>query len=326
MSRLRVAVIGVGYLGKFHAQKLADMEGVDFVGVVDINRERADEVAALCGVKPFYDHREIVSRVDAASIVVPTSSHFDVAKNFLDAGVHLLVEKPITTTVEEASSLIKMADERGLVLQVGHVERFNPAYTMAVEHVRLPLFIEAHRLAVFKPRALDVDVVLDLMIHDIDIALSLVDSPVKEIRAAGVPVLSGRTDIANVRMEFENGCQANLTASRISLSALRRFRVFQPESYLTLDFSKKSAAVFRTTEGLDESGYPKITFQEVGQGDRDTLRDEIEAFVHAAKTGSRPLVSGEDGLKALEVALKVNEQIRANIKRAGELIRGVKGS
>lgn len=322
MARLRVAVVGVGYLGKFHAEKLAHMEGAELVGVVDINRARADEVASLYGTKPFYDHTEMVSLVDAAAIAVPTSSHFEVAKNFLEAGVHLMVEKPITTTIEEAQSLINLAAKNNLVLQVGHVERFNPAYLSAIEHLTLPLFIEAHRLAVFQERALDVDVVLDLMIHDIDIALSMVKSPVKEIRAAGVPVLSRRTDIANVRIEFENGCQANLTASRISLSAMRRFRVFQPDSYLTLDFSKKSSAIFRKIGEAGEGELPRITFEEFGGIERDTLRDELNSFVEAVGSGTVPLVTGEDGLRALDVALRVNEQIEANIARSDELLRG----
>ncbi|HXV20293.1 MAG TPA: Gfo/Idh/MocA family oxidoreductase, partial [Desulfuromonadales bacterium] len=214
MSRLRAGVIGVGYLGRFHAQKYAALENVDLVGIADVSRERAEEVAAEVGTTAFTDYRELLAQVDLVSIVVPTQHHFPVAKECLEAGCHILLEKPVTQTVAEADELIRMAAERHLIFQVGHLERFNPAILALRGVLKNPLFIESHRLAPFKPRGTDVNVVLDLMIHDIDIILNMVPSTVKVVNSVGVPVLSNEVDIANARLQFENGCVANVTASR----------------------------------------------------------------------------------------------------------------
>ncbi len=307
MDRLRVAVIGVGYLGRFHAEKYARMESIELKYVVDVDESRGRGVGDEVGATFLSDFREIESDVDAVSIVVPTQHHFEVASFFLERGVHCLVEKPITVRLDEAKRLIELADKKGLVLQVGHLERFNPAILFLEKHVREPLFIEAHRLSGFKERALDVDVILDLMIHDIDLTLSFVDSKIEEIRAVGVPVLTNKVDIANARIMFENGCNANLTASRISLQSMRRMRIFQPGLYLSADCLEQKNLMVEANPG--QKGLGSIVPTPVTHEKRDILFDELEDFVGCVREGRPPKVDGIAGLKALSVAQDIKEDI-----------------
>ncbi|MGD8960316.1 MAG: Gfo/Idh/MocA family oxidoreductase, partial [Desulfobacteraceae bacterium] len=247
MAKLRVGVVGVGYLGEFHAEKYAAMSDVELVGVVDRNLTRAREVAARLGTRAFGSHRELLGKVDAVSVVVPTADHYAVSWDFLRHNVDLMIEKPMTTTLDQADELIAYAAAHGLLIQVGHLERFNSAVTALRDIVTAPMFIESHRLATFKGRGTDVSVVLDLMIHDIDIIASFVRSEIRAIRAAGIPVISPEVDIANARLEFENGCVANVTASRISMKNERKIRLFQRDAYVSVDFSNHGITVIRKT-------------------------------------------------------------------------------
>ncbi len=304
---IRTAVIGVGYLGRFHAQKYAQMEGVDLVGVVDVSPERAQDVAKEVETRAYTDIHEIAGKIDAASVVVPTIHHHEVAKILFSHGIHCMLEKPISTTVEEADELISLAKEQGLILQVGHLERFNPAIKVLEAKVMHPLFIEAHRLSGFKDRATDVDVVLDLMIHDLEIILALVHSPLKEIRAVGVPVLTPKVDIANTRLIFENGCTANLTASRISLQDMRRIRVFQPGAYISADCAERKSLV--VTRDLSAGPMAAIRPEFKTHEGTDMLYDELESFVRAVQGLEKPKVTGEAGRSALKLALDINARI-----------------
>jgi predicted dehydrogenase len=306
MSRLRTAVIGVGYLGNFHAQKYAAIPDVDLVGVVDNDQKRAAEVAATLGTQVFGDHRDLLGRVDAVSVVVPTQFHHNVAKDFLAAGVHVLIEKPITVTIEEADELIALAEQSGAVFQVGHLERFNPVLLALDDVLQAPLFVESVRIAPFKPRGTDVNVVLDLMIHDIEIIQHIVKSPVARVDAIGAPVFTGEEDIANARILFENGCVANVTASRISLKSERKMRIFQRDAYITLDFQNRKMLVAQKGSGELFPGVPNVKVVERELGEADALRSEIESFLTAIRTGVPPEVSGRDGRMALETALKIN--------------------
>ncbi len=309
MKALRAAVIGVGYLGNFHAQKYAALPDVELVGVVDTDGARASEVATTCGCRAFTDYRELIGTVDAVSVVVPTQYHHQVAMDFLSAGVHVLIEKPITVTIEQADALIAVADEKGVVFQVGHLERFNPVL-MALDGVlAAPLFIESVRIAPFKPRGTDVNVVLDLMIHDIDIIQHIVKSPVARIDAIGAPVFTGEEDIANARILFESGCVANVTASRISLKSERKMRIFQRDAYLTLDFQNKKVLVAKKGEGEIFPGIPNVQVREQELGQSDPLLSEITSFLEAITEGKQPQVSGRDGRMALETALKINDAL-----------------
>lgn len=314
MSKLRAAVIGVGYLGNYHAQKYAALDSVELVGVVDSDSARASEVASSCNCAALSDYRELIGKVDAVSVVVPTQHHYQVARDFLSNGVHVLIEKPITVTIEQADELIGLADRGKLVFQVGHLERFNPVL-MAVESVLIePLFVESVRIAPFKPRGTDVNVVLDLMIHDIEIIQHLVKSPVARIDAIGAPVFTTEEDIANARIAFENGCVANVTASRISLKSERKMRIFQRDAYLTLDFQNKKVLVAKKGEGELLPGIPNVQVKEQELGLSDPLLLEISSFVEAILTGKQPHVSGRDGRMALETALKINESLNRILK------------
>ncbi|MEI6207732.1 MAG: Gfo/Idh/MocA family oxidoreductase [Desulfuromonadales bacterium] len=306
MSVLRAAVIGVGYLGNFHAQKYAAITGVELVGVVDSDSARAAEIASALGTTPYRDHHELIGKVDAVSVVVPTQFHHSVARDFLAAGVHVLIEKPITVTVEEADDLISIADDKKLVFQVGHLERFNPVLVALEGVLKQPLFIESVRIAPFKPRGTDVNVVLDLMIHDIDLIQHIVKSPVDRIDAVGAPVFTGEEDIANARIAFENGCVANVTASRISLKSERKMRIFQRDAYITLDFQNRKVLVAQKGSGELFPGVPNVRVDERELGQSDALLNEIESFIAAIREGKPPQVSGRDGKMALETALKIN--------------------
>jgi len=248
MKKLQVAVIGSGYLGRFHAQKYANHPEVELVAVVDTNQTRAAELASETGANPLSDYRDVYTKVQAASVVVPTPLHYSVAKDLLEHGIHVLLEKPMTITVEEGSQLIALAHEHNLVLQIGHLERFNPAYLAVEKTVKDPLFIESHRLNSFQERGTEVDVILDIMIHDIDIILNLVDDEVERIHAVGIPVISSMIDIANARLEFKNGCVVNVTASRISDKSMRKIRIFQHDAYISIDFAAQGVSIYKKIE------------------------------------------------------------------------------
>ena len=307
MHKLRTAVIGVGYLGRFHAQKYRDIPGSELVAVADKDAVAAQQVASELGVAAVADYKDLLGRVDAVSIVVPTPLHFGMAEVFLDQGIHVLVEKPITETIEQAQRLIDLARLRKCVLQVGHLERFNPAIQAAAGLITTPRFIESHRLAPFKQRGTDVSVVLDLMIHDIDLIQELVGKPIASIDAVGAQVFSQDIDIANARIRFEGGCVVNTTASRVSLKQERKMRIFQDDAYLSIDLQQKLLSVVSKKQPgpVDSPSQVAINEQSFEQG--DALRSEIEAFLNSVRTGSAPVVSGEDGLRALATAIQITE-------------------
>ncbi len=305
MPKLKTAVVGVGYLGKFHAQKYAQLADSELVAVCDSNTEVAQAIADEHGVEVYTDYNDLIGKVDAVSIVVPTQKHYEVAKVFLDNGVHVLLEKPITSTVEQAQELVQIADRNKLVFQIGHLERFNPAVMALDDVLKEAQFIESHRIAPFNPRGADVNVILDLMIHDIDIILDFVRSPVKSIQANGVPVLSNDIDVANARIQFENGCVANVTASRVSMKSERKMRIFQPDAYITIDFQNKKLGVHRKGKGEMFPGIAEIDSLEREFEQGDALLAESAAFIKSINEQSRPVVSGEDGMRALETAFEI---------------------
>jgi predicted dehydrogenase len=309
MTRLRCAVIGAGYLGRFHAQKYAGLADCELVGVADPAPEARERLRTELGVPGFADHHELLGRVDAVSIATPTGLHHAVARDFLEVGAHVLVEKPITATADEARELIAIAGRRGLVLQVGHLERFNPVIRAVAGELAAPRFIESNRLAPFKPRGTDVSVVLDLMIHDIDLIEHIVRSPIESIDAIGAPVFTDEIDIANARIRFENGCVADVTASRISMKAERKLRIFQSDAYLSIDLQQKLLTIVRRPASLAEGGLPKVDLEERSFDQGDALQDEIRSFVDAVRDGGRPVVSGEDGLRALQTATRIVELV-----------------
>ncbi|MGE0082602.1 MAG: Gfo/Idh/MocA family protein [Thiohalomonadaceae bacterium] len=307
MNKLRTAVIGVGYLGRFHAQKYAALPNSELIAVVDASAETAQRVADELKTEALTDYRQLFGKVDAVSIVVPTQLHYAVAREFLSQGVHVMLEKPMTVTVAEADELIALAKQKNLVLQIGHLERFNSA-VMALEKVLdRPRFIESHRLAPFKPRGADVNVVLDLMIHDIDIIQNLVRSPITKIDTNGVAVLTREIDIANARLTFENGCVANVTASRVSMKPQRKMRIFQPDAYISVDFQDKVLSVHRKGNKEMFPGIPEITSEESIFENSDAIRAELDAFLAAIEQGTPPPVTGEDGRDALKTAIWITE-------------------
>ena len=312
VTAMRTAVIGVGYLGRFHAQKYASLANSQLVGVADPSAAARSAVAAELKVAAHADYRELLGHVDAVSIVTPTPLHYEVAKAFLESGASVLVEKPMTVTVEEGESLIQIARHAQRTLQVGHLERFNAAVQALQPALTVPRFIESARLAPFKHRGTDVDVVLDLMIHDIDLILSIVRSPVIAVDAIGSSIFSKEIDIANARLRFANGCVANATASRVSLKTERRLRLFQDDAYLSVDLQQKVLTVIRKGEGVGADGMPQVVIQENNYEQGDAIRSEIEAFLHAAATGSAPPVTGEDGLLALRTAVSIAEQVASS--------------
>ncbi len=309
-GKLRVGVIGVGHLGEYHVQKYKAIRAVELVGVVDTNLGRANEIARLYNTRAYRDYHEILNMVDAVSLAVPTEMHFDVAKDILFEGVHLLIEKPITHKLEDADTLISMAEEKDLTLQVGHVERFNPAVVEMESMVKRPILIESRRLSLFSTRGTDVDVVLDLMIHDLDIILHIVPSEVREIHAVGISVLTGKTDIASARITFGNGVVANLTANRVSEKAIREIHIFQPDAHICVDCIGREIGVTNLGGDVkDAKGFHKITSSRMKYPDRDPLFDQISSFVDVIIKGSSPVVTGRDGQKALRVALDIIDQI-----------------
>jgi predicted dehydrogenase len=301
---IKAGVIGVGYLGRFHAEKYAALPAVDLVGVADANPERALEVAGPLNTRVFNDYRELLPLVDAVSVAVPTTAHFSVVQDCLERDVQVLVEKPLAVSVAEADALVELARERGRILMVGHLERFNSAMEELRAKVTRPAFIESHRLSFYKERGIDVDVVLDLMIHDLDHVLSLVPAPVQEIRAAGVSVLTDKIDLANVRLEFADGCTANLTASRMSFKSMRKFRLFQPEAYLSVDFEARELVVASRQEGA-LGPIPGVALETKRFPQEDVLFKEIANFVAAVRKQEEPRVSAAAGRAALSLALEI---------------------
>lgn len=310
MTIHRIGVIGVGYLGRFHAHKYAALAGADLIGVADPLAEQGQKVAAECACAYFADYRTLVDQVDAVSIAVPTSLHHQVAKYCLAAGKDVLLEKPITVTLAEADELIEIADKNSCILQVGHLERFNPAVQAMEPFLTEPVFIESNRISVFKNRGTDVDVVLDLMIHDIDIILNIIKSPLDHIHTVGAPVVTATTDIANARLIFANGATANVTVSRVARASIRKMRVFQPGSYLTVDFAKKKILTIQLLDEVLPSGMLRQDIKVASFGEGDALKSEIEHFLDHIGSRIQPAVSGREGRRALEIALQVMDQIK----------------
>jgi predicted dehydrogenase len=304
-NTLRAGVVGVGYLGRFHAQKYAALPDVTLVGVADIDQARAVAIADECHTRAFSDYRELFGQVDCVSIAVPTHLHHAVARDFLLRGIDVLVEKPMTATGAEGRELVEIAGRYERILQVGHLERFNPALRSLTGILTAPRFIECHRVAPFVERGTDVDVVRDLMIHDLDVILSLVRSPVTSMEAFGVPVLTKEPDIANARLRFTSGCIANITASRVALKRERKMRLFQPDTYIVVDYGEHRIRICRRDPNPPEGGLPTITFEEREVGGEDALEEEIRAFLRSVRERSQPIVSGQDGLQALEVAEQI---------------------
>ncbi|MDI3543233.1 MAG: hypothetical protein PWP57_837 [Candidatus Atribacteria bacterium] len=306
MDPVRVGVVGVGYLGRHHARIYSELPGVELVGVVDINKERAKEVAELYSTTAFFDYRDLFGKVDAVSIVVPTVIHRDIAGGFIEEGINILIEKPVTTSLREAKELMEMANRKKVVLQVGHIERFNSAVVELSKIVDHPIFIDCSRMGPYGGRNTDVGVVLDLMIHDIDIVMSIVRDKVVKINAFGYPVFSREEDIANAQLLFSNGCIANLTASRITRKKIRRMEVTQLDSFISIDYLEQELAVYKKTS----SSFPYLLMEKPPMQKGEPLRLELEHFIKCVRNGEKPLVGLEEGTNALEVALNILEEIK----------------
>lgn len=302
---MRVGVVGVGYLGRFHARIYNDMPGVELVGVADTNHETADRVASEYETRAFYDPLALLDEVDVVSVVVPTSLHRQIAVPYLEKGIHMLLEKPVASTLEDAKVIVETARKHGATLQIGHLERFNAGIMALADDVNEPRFIEAHRLGPFVERATDVDVVTDLMIHDIDIILSLVGEKLASISATGTPVLTNHVDIANARLEFVNGAVANVTASRVSRKKFRRIRVFGRNSYRAINFVDQQLEVAYPGDIPEGQNYPEIVYESHSITPSQPLDAELAHFIDAVRQGNKPLVTGEDGMEALRVAMQV---------------------
>jgi predicted dehydrogenase len=308
-SPVRVGVLGVGYLGSIHARIYANMDDVDLVGVVDANVEQAEEVAEACNCKAFASATEMLGQVDAVSVVVPTSLHLEMAKPFIKAGVHVLMEKPIAPTYDESLELVEMAEQAGIVFQVGHLERFNAGVMELANRVKEPRFIEVHRVGPFVARATDVDVVTDLMIHDIDIVMSLVNSPLKSIYANGIPIITDHADIANARLEFENGAVASFVASRVSREPLRRIRIFEHKHYYNLDYVTQQIDIAVAEPPKEGEVWAEIVADKIDVEPVRPLDAELRAFVDTIRENGTPLVTGRIGLEAVRVANIIGEKI-----------------
>ena len=304
MEKIKVGVVGVGYFGQFHAEKYSKIKEVELVGVVDADPSRVREMAKRYRTQPFEHHVDLFKKVQAVSIAVPTPFHYSMTKDFFLQGIDVLLEKPISNTLEEADELVALAESRNLVFQLGHLERFNGALTGLEGRVQDPRFIESHRLGPFTGRGAEVDVVLDLMIHDIDIILSLVSSEVRQLQAAGVSILTPYPDIANARIEFENGCVASLTASRVSTDRVRKTRIFQPDGILSVDYL--SQELFFSKK---EKKMPEITTEQIPVQKTDLLEAEIQSFLQCVRNRNNPRVSGSDGRQALDLALRIMQRI-----------------
>lgn len=314
-DQIRVAVVGAGYFGRFHADHYSRNPRAKLVAVVDTNEERARAVATEFGAEPAFDYRSIFGRVDAVSVAVPTPLHYQIAHAMLDAGVHILVEKPITDSMESASTLASLAEARGLVLQVGHIERFSSSYNTLAKVITQPLYFESYRIAPWKNRGVEVDVILDLMIHDIDMIIGLVDSPVIKVDAVGTPVLGQRIDVANARITFASGCVANVTASRVAYKTERRMRVFARKQYLSCDLGEGRITGYRLRGDPMTQGLAAIAMESYEIPKQDSLANEIEAFLGCITTGTKPLVDGRAGCEALRVASLINESIEEHLQK-----------
>ncbi len=331
MHRIKIGILGVGHLGRFHTQNYKQIPDAEIVGVYDLNKKRRQKIAGEFQVTAYENLESLLDKIEAVSIVVPTVKHFEITKACLKRGIHCLVEKPITSTLEQADEIIKLANSKKAILQVGHIERFNPAI-LALDDLQLnPMFVESHRLASFNPRGTDVAVVLDLMIHDIDIILHLVKSPVKKIDASGVAVISDEVDIANARVSFENGGVANVTASRISQKAMRKMRIFQRNAYIGIDFLQKFSEVYRLVDSENYTPQPnqfpielgqiegskkqqKIVYERKQVKEANALKMELESFLNSVRTGEQPAVSGKDAREALRVAIEITNKIEEQIR------------
>jgi len=320
---LKIGVLGAGHLGKIHLKLIKEISTYELIGFYDPDTETQKKVAKEFGIKAFSNEEELIEAVDVVDIVTPTIYHYDCAVKALKSGKHIFIEKPITNTLEEARNLMHLSHEANVKIQVGHVERFNPAYIAALPYFTQPMFIECHRLAEFNPRGTDVSVVLDLMIHDIDIILNIVNSPVKKISASGVAVVSDTPDITNARVEFDNGCVANLTASRISLKNMRKTRFFQKDAYITVDFLEKKTSIFQLNELKGEAdpfslvidlgqnkGKKEITFSSPEVKDSNAIKEELTTFAKAINENNDPVVTIQDGYEALNVAQQIIDKLK----------------
>ncbi len=332
MVDLRTAVIGVGHLGQHHARNYSALAGVELVAVSDTNEKHGSKIARKNRTAYVADYHELLDRVDCVSVATPTDMHHEVALDFLKQGVHVLVEKPMTTTVEQAEELIDAARKSGSILQVGHIERFNPAFRAVSPHLTEPRYITADRVSPFPFRSVDVSVVMDVMIHDLDLVLSLINSEIADVEAVGIPVISKTEDVANVRLRFENGAMAVITASRVSLKTERKLRIFQPDAYMTLDLKENKAKIFRKGERLKEGFDPAlfdrrkisnlkaflfgelIKIQRLRINEKEPLFSELHSFIEAAREGTSPECPGEAGIKAIRTAQRIHEAIRLNSK------------
>jgi predicted dehydrogenase len=317
VDKIRTAVIGAGHLGREHARVYASLENAKLIAVCDINEKTGRAVAERHGVRFVSDFRELLKDVDAVSIAAPTVDHHEITCACLNAGINVLVEKPIARTLPEADEMIRIAKAKGLVLRVGHIERFNPAFRALQKKISRPRFFEAHRMGIFTPRSLDIDVVMDLMVHELDIIASLVEGEVIKIEAVGIPILTQKIDLANVRLEFADGCVANITASRVSGERLRKLRVFQPNEYYSLDYSEQQVAMCRLLPANSPVMLPEIVAGSLEVMKREPLLAEIEDFVSAVRTGTASGVTGAEGRRALALALDVLVKIKEHAGRAG---------
>ncbi len=328
MKKIKIGVIGTGHLGKLHTKMLVQSPLAEFVGIYDVDNSKAEECSKLYNINAYSSIDDLLNNVKAVSIAATTSVHYDIAKKCFEKGVHVFIEKPITKTIEEAKELLELAENKNLKLQIGHIERFNPALLASEKYIDNPMFIQCDRLAQFNPRGTDVAVVLDLMIHDIDIILSLVKSEVKEVYSSGVNVVSDSLDIANARIEFENGAVANVTASRISQKRMRKMRLFQKDAYISLDFNSGVSEIFRLIPSAEKVDTPYMSFGEIGIGDKkknviyeqppivevNALQYELDLFLSCIQNDTVPAVSGVDGLRALKVADIIIQKINDSKK------------
>ncbi len=311
-QKIKTAVIGVGHLGKEHARVYHSLEQCDLVAVCDTNESGGHLIAEKYGARYTKDYRELLGEVEAVSVATPTVNHHEVTCAFLEAGVGVLVEKPISRTLEEADEMIRLAEAKHVVLQVGHIERFNPAFQALQRELTSPKFFEAHRMGIFTMRSLDIDVVMDLMVHELDIIATLTGSEVVKIEAVGIPILTQKIDLANARLEFANGCIANITASRVSAERLRKLRVFQPNEYYSLDYAEQQVGVFKLTPPKTAGALPEIVAQGLDITKREPLLAEIESFVSAVSANTVPVVTGAEGRRALALAIEVLDKIKAH--------------
>jgi len=328
MKKVKYAVVGAGHLGYIHLLNLKDIPSVEITGFYEIDKDRKKFVEEKTGIKGYDSFEELLDHCDAISIVVPTKSHYSVAKSAIKHGIHIFCEKPFMASIEEAEEIIKLAKEKSVIIQIGHIERFNPALKFLQNEIKNPLFIECHRISPFNPRGTDVAVILDLMIHDIDIVLNIVDSDLIDIKASGAPILTNNIDIANARLEFKNGCIANITASRVSNKRLRKLRIFQINQYISINFLQREAELYwisksinqdddiKTLAQIESDGIQKIlNYKKFSFPEYNPLREELLSFINSIVNGETPPVTAEEGRNALEIAIIIEEQIKRKLER-----------